>query len=383
MKFIDLAAQQRKIKSEIDARIATVLAHGQYVMGPEVEEVETRLADYIGVDFCITVSSGTDALLISLMALGVGPGDEVITSAFSFAATVEVIVRLGAVPVFVDVDVQTANISVSALESAITPKTKAIMPVSLYGQCANFPAINRLAARYGNIPVIEDGAQSFGAQIGTEKSCGLSSIGCTSFFPTKPLGCYGDGGAIFTNDAELNRIMREIRSHGQSGRYRHTRIGVGGRMDTLQCAIILAKLTQFHWEVKERSRIGLLYGKKILNEVPGARIITGEEVGVALEGVRVLKVERGGMSVFAQYTILIPDRVRFRENLSALSVPTMVHYPVPLHRQPAYATLCKPACLPATDWLGGHVVSLPMGPYLSSEDQAHIVQSISKVVAAS
>ncbi len=381
MKFIDLAAQQREIKTEIDAKIAAVLAHGQYIMGPEVREVEIQLAEYVDVDFCITVSSGTDALLISLMALGVGPGDEVITSAFSFAAAVEVIIRLGAVPVFVDVDVENANISVQALESVISPKTKAILPVSIYGQCANLPAINRIAARYGGIPVVEDGAQSFGAQIEGRRSCSLSTIGCTSFFPTKPLGCYGDGGAIFTNDPELNRIVREVRSHGQSGKYKHIRIGVGGRMDTLQCGILLAKLTQFDWEIEERGRIGLLYNQAILNEVMNARNIMSKEVGAELDGVRVFKVERGNMSVFAQYTILAPNRNRLIASLSALMVPTMVHYPIPLHRQPAYKNLCKPAFLPVTDWLCEHVVSLPMGPYLTPEDQAHIVQSMSESAA--
>ena len=249
MQFIDLKTQQAAIKPEIDRRIADVLAHGQYIMGPEIVELEAALSAFVGTRHCVTMASGTEALLIALMALGVGPGDEVITTPFTFVATAEVIALLGATPVFADIEPDTLNIDAAQIEALITPRTKAIMPVSLYGQVADLDAINAVAARHGNIPVIEDAAQSFGATLDGRQSCGLSTIGCTSFFPSKPLGCYGDGGAFFTNDDALAQAAREIRIHGQSKRYVHTRIGVGGRMDTLQCAIVLAKLTRFSWEV--------------------------------------------------------------------------------------------------------------------------------------
>ena len=250
--FIDLKSQYQALKTSVDARIHKVLDHGQYIMGPEVRELEERLEAFTGARHSITVASGTEALLISLMALGIKPGDEIITTPFTFIATAEVIVLLGAVPVFVDIEPDTCNINSSLIEAAITPKTKAIMPVSLYGQPADMDEINAIAARHGNIPVIEDAAQSFGAEYKGRKSCNLSTIGCTSFFPSKPLGCYGDGGAVFTNDDELAKAMREIRVHGQERRYVHTRVGVGGRMDTIQCAIVLAKLERFDWEIEWR-----------------------------------------------------------------------------------------------------------------------------------
>ncbi|NDC82360.1 aminotransferase class I/II-fold pyridoxal phosphate-dependent enzyme, partial [bacterium] len=246
--FIDLKTQYQHLKTEINQRINAVLEHGQYIMGPEVNELENRLAAYTGATHCITVASGTEALLIALMALGVGPGDEVITTPFTFVATAEVIVLVGATPVYVDVEPDTCNIDVSKIEAAITSKTKVIIPVSLYGQPADMDEINAIASRH-NITVIEDAAQSFGATYKGKKSCNLSKIGCTSFFPSKPLGCYGDGGAIFTSDDTIAQACREIRVHGQSRRYYHTRIGVGGRMDTIQCAVILAKLDRFEWEV--------------------------------------------------------------------------------------------------------------------------------------
>ena len=240
--FIDLKTQYQAVKPQIQARIDAVLEHGQYIMGPEVKELEDKLAAFTGAKHCITCASGTEALLMSLMALGIGPDDEIVTTPFTFVATAEVIVLLGAKPVFVDVEPDTGNIDASLIEAKITSKTKAIMPVSLYGQTADMDAINAIAAKRGNLPVIEDAAQSFGATYKGRQSCNLSTIGCTSFFPSKPLGCYGDGGAIFTNDDALAQAMREIRVHGQSQRYVHTRVGVGGRMDTLQCAIVLAKL---------------------------------------------------------------------------------------------------------------------------------------------
>lgn len=378
MQFIDLKAQQTAIKADLDQRISAVLSHGQYIMGPEVAELEGTLAQYVGVKHCVTVSSGTEALLIALMALGVGPGDEVITTPFTFVSTAEVIVLLGAKPIFVDVDPVTANIEVSAIAPKITPRTKAIIPVSLYGQVANMDEINAIAADHGGIPVIEDGAQSFGAEYRGRKSCGLSTFGCTSFFPSKPLGCYGDGGALFTNDDALAISAREIRVHGQSKRYVHTRIGVGGRMDTLQCAIVLAKWPRFEWEVAERVRIGARYGELLRERVPGFRPVTAAEVGSPLSEMRSLTLLPERTSVYAQYTILVPNRPAIQKALQADGIPTAVHYPVPLNAQPAYAPVANDDPTPVSVWLAEHVMSLPMGPDLSAGDQDRVVESLAK-----
>jgi UDP-2-acetamido-2-deoxy-ribo-hexuluronate aminotransferase len=358
MPFIDLKAQYRALQPQIQARINAVLEHGQYIMGPEVKELEEKLAAYTGAKHCITVASGTEALLISLMALGVGPGDEVITTPFTFAATAEVIVLLGAVPVFVDIEPNTCNIDASKIEAAITSKTKAIMPVSLYGQAADMDEINAIAARRGNIPVIEDAAQSFGADYKGRKSGNLSTIGCTSFFPSKPLGCYGDGGAIFTNDDSLAKAMREIRVHGQEKRYVHTSIGVGGRMDTMQCAVVLAKLERFNWEVEQRLKIGAQYNELMAGKVS------------------VVTQRPDRTSVFAQYTVFVENREQLQEQLKAAGIPTAVHYPIPLNEQPAYRHLCCPDCTPVSKQRARQVMSLPIGPFLDIADQNRIVQQL-------
>lgn len=357
--FIDLKTQYRELKTEINERIQRVLDHGQYIMGPEVKELETKLAVYTGAKHCITVASGTEALLISLMALGVQPGDEVITTPFTFVATAEVIVLIGAVPVFVDIEPDTCNINASLIEAAITSKTKAIMPVSLYGQPADMDEINAIAAKH-NLPVIEDAAQSFGSEYKGKKSCNLSTIGCTSFFPSKPLGCYGDGGAIFTNDDVLAKAMREIRVHGQERRYVHTRIGVGGRMDTLQCAIVLAKLDRFDWEVEHRLTIGQRYNQLL------------DEAGVPRAQQRPDRT-----SVFAQYTIFTDERDVVQKRLNDAGIPTAVHYPVPLNEQPAYKHLCHPGCTPVAERVAKSVMSLPMGPDLASNDLDRIARQVS------
>ncbi len=354
--FVDLKSQYEAIKTAIDTRIHKVLDHGQYIMGPEVRELEERLEAYSDAHHCITVASGTEALLISLMALGIQPGDEVITTPFTFAATAEVIVLLGAVPIFVDIEPDTCNINASLIEAAITPKTKAIMPVSLYGQPADMDEINAIATRHGNIPVIEDAAQSFGADYKGRKSCNLSTIGCTSFFPSKPLGCYGDGGAIFTSDDALAQACREIRVHGQSKRYVHTRIGVGGRMDTLQCAIVLAKLDRFTWEVEQRALIGQRYN-----------------TSMDAHGVRRIVQRPDRSSVFAQYTILVDDREAVQRGLSVAGVPTAVHYPTPLNEQAAYKNLCGGDATPIAHAMAHQVISLPMGADLTVHDQASVV----------
>ncbi|WP_030141006.1 DegT/DnrJ/EryC1/StrS family aminotransferase [Pseudomonas fluorescens] len=341
--FVDLKTQYEALKEEIQHRINGVLEHGQYIMGPEVAELELRLSAYTGAKHCITVSSGTDALLISLMALGIGPGDEVVTTPFTFAATAEVIVLLGATPVFVDIDPLTCNVDVGKLEAAITSKTKAIMPVSLYGQPSDMDEINSIARSHGNIPVIEDAAQSFGSEYKGRKSCNLSTIGCTSFFPSKPLGCYGDGGAIFTSDDTFAQACREIRIHGQSKRYWHTRIGLGGRMDTLQCAIVLAKLKRFDWEVTERIKIGTRYNQ-IMDEM----------------GVRRVHQKSDRTSVFAQYTIMLENREEVQNFLRSEGIPTAVHYPVPLNEQPVFRRFGSLQSTPYSSSVAKLVVSLPM-----------------------
>jgi UDP-2-acetamido-2-deoxy-ribo-hexuluronate aminotransferase len=357
--FIDLKTQYQALKPQIQARIDAVLEHGQYIMGPEVKELEDKLAAYTGAKHCITCASGTEALLMSLMALDIKPGDEIITTPFTFVATAEVIVLLGAKPVFVDVEPDTGNIDASLIAAKITPKTKAIMPVSLYGQTADMDAINAIAAKHGNLPVIEDAAQSFGATYKGRQSCNLSTIGCTSFFPSKPLGCYGDGGAIFTNDDALAQAMREIRVHGQSQRYVHTRVGVGGRMDTLQCAIVLAKLERFEWEVQQRTEIGRRYNQ-LLDQA----------------GIERIQQRPDRTSVYAQYTVMVPNREAVQKRLAEAGIPTAVHYPVPLNEQPAYNHLCCPDCTPVAQKMAKRVMSLPMGADLSLSSQADIVSCL-------
>jgi len=356
--FIDLKAQYKALQPQVQERINRVLEHGQYIMGPEVKELEDKLQAYIGAKHCITVASGTEALLISLMALGIQPGDEIITTPFTFVATAEVIVFLGAKPVFVDIEPDTCNIDATKIEAKITNKTKAIMPVSLFGQVADMDEINAIGEKH-NLPVIEDAAQSFGAEYKGNKSCNLSTIGCSSFFPSKPLGCYGDGGAIFTNDESIALACREIRVHGQSQRYVHTRVGVGGRMDTLQCAVVLAKLERFDWEVKQRQLIGQRYSELL-----------------AAADVDLVTLRPDRISVYAQYTVMVPDRDALQKRLSEAGVPTAVHYPMPLNEQPAYKHLCCPDCTPIAQQMAKQVMSLPMSPDLSAEDQDKIVSAL-------
>ncbi|WAC74943.1 DegT/DnrJ/EryC1/StrS family aminotransferase [Roseateles sp. SL47] len=374
LPFIDLKSQYAALKPSIDARIQAVLDHGQFIMGPEVQELEQKLAAYVGVKHCITVASGTEALLIALMALDLQPGDEVITTPFTFAATAEVIVLLGGVPVFVDIEPDSCNIDARLIEAAITPRTRAIMPVSLYGQVADMDAINEIAARHGDIPVIEDAAQSFGATYRSRRtdhattprrSCGLSTWGATSFFPSKPLGCYGDGGALFTNNDTLAKAAREIRVHGQSQRYTHTRVGVGGRMDTLQCAVVLGKLERFDWEVAQRLRLGARY-QQLLADLP-------------LQG---LAVREDRDCVWAQFTVQVDQREAVVAALKAAGIPTAIHYPKPLHRQAAYADRCRvPAPLPHAETAATRVMSLPMSPDLTEAQQDQVVEALRQALA--
>ena len=358
--FIDLKTQYAAMRESVNARIQAVLDHGQYIMGPEVTELEQRLSDFTGAKHAITCASGTEALLIALLALDIKAGDEVITTPFTFVATAEMIVLIGAVPVFVDIEPDTCNIDPSKIEAAITPRTRAIMPVSLYGQPADMDEINAIAARHG-LPVIEDAAQSFGATYKGRKSCNLSTIGCTSFYPSKPLGCYGDGGALFTNDATLAEAMREIRVHGQPSNYRHTRVGVGGRMDTLQCAVVLAKLERFDSEIQRRGQIARGYDELLASST---------------RGVRLLKVRSDRTSVYAQYTVLVDQRESFRARLQSSGIPTAVHYPIALHQQPAYAQYGIEARLPVAEALASQVLSLPMYPDMPRVLQEKVVDAI-------
>ena len=362
IEFIDLKAQLRTIRAPVNERIQKVLDHGQFILGPEVGEMEKRLETYTGASHCVSVGSGTDALLVALMALGIGPGDEVITTPFTFVATAEMIVLLGATPVFVDVEPDTCNIDPDLIDAAITSRTKAIMPVSLYGQTADMDEINALAAKHG-IAVIEDAAQSFGAEYRSRKSCNVSTIGCTSFFPSKPLGCYGDGGAIFVNDGKLADIMREVRVHGQESRYYHTRIGVGARMDTLQCAVILAKLETFDWEVEQRIRIGRIY-RDMVAEIPG---------------IQAPIVRNDRTCVWAQFTIQTDRREEIVQSLKEVGIPTAVHYPMPLHEQPAYKSNTRVVgSLGMSENVSRRVLSLPMHPYLDDATMQTIVHALGK-----
>lgn len=368
MDFIDLKTPYHLIQDSINARIKSVLDHGHYILGPELNELETRLEDYVGVQHCIGVSSGTDALLIALMACDVGPGDEGITSPFSFVSTLEVILLLGATPVFVDIDPRTYNIDTLLLDQVITEHTKVIVPVSLYGQCADFDRINELANQH-ELLVIEDGAQSFGASYKEHKSCALSHIGATSFYPSKPLGCFGDGGALFTDNEELAIRMRDIRAHGENRRYHHSRLGINGRLDTLQAAILLAKLDLFTSEIEARQKVANRYTsliKKGLKENPELSHILS---------VPFIKPEN--ISVYAQYTIEVLNREILQKKMKARGIPTAVHYPSSLHQQPIFAPYrISEDHYPVSERASSHVLSLPMHPYLKQSEQEFIVNAL-------
>tara|TARA_R110002096_G_scaffold25004_1_gene78609 strand:+ start:2345 stop:3439 length:1095 start_codon:yes stop_codon:yes gene_type:complete len=363
MDFIDLRSQQQRIRADIDRRIAAVLDHGQYVMGPELTELEETLSSYVGVKHTIGVSSGTDSLLIALMALEIGPGDEVITVPYTWISTAEVISLLGATPVFVDIDPATWNMDPDLLRAAITESTKAIMPVGIYGQTSDMTAINAIAEDAGGIPVIEDAAQSFGSTHHGKQSGGLSSIGSTSFFPSKPLGGYGDGGAIFTDDDELAERMRWIRVHGQAGRHHHPIVGLNGRLDTIQAAIVLSKMGIFDSEVQMRVAVAKAYEDRLSGS-----------------GFVLPVIGEGNTSVYAQYTILCEDRDSVQAALRENDIPSVPYYAVPLHLQPVFALLGYQAGdFPVTEKIADTCLSLPMSPYVKLEDQDKIGQVIRSI----
>ncbi len=358
--FIDLSVQQRLLQPKIQAAIHRVLRHGQYIMGPEIRELEEKLAEYVEAKHCITYASGTDALLIALIALDIGPGDEVITVPYTWISTAEVISLLRAKPVFVDIRCDTFNMDPDKLEAAITPHTRAVIPVGIYGQCADMTRINEIAGRYG-IPVIEDAAQCFGATHHGKKACNLSVIGCTSFFPSKPLGCYGDGGAIFTSDDQLAEKMRQIRVHGQKVKHQHPLIGINGRLDTLQAAILLEKFKVFPEECLRRAEIGARYDA-LLSPIPG---------------ITVPFIAPGNTSVYAQYTILSDDRKALSQKLQAAGIPSVAYYTTPLHLQGAFADLrYKPGDFPVAEDVASRCLSLPMSPYITLADQERVAKAI-------
>ena len=364
MQFIDLQEQYRRYQTTIDAAIHRVLDHGQYIMGPEIRELEMALSAYVGVKHAITVASGTDSLEIALRALGIGPEHEVITVPFTWISSTEVIGLVGATPVFVDIDPDTFNIDVSQIEAAITPRTKAIMPVSLFGQVPDMGCINAIATRHG-LTVIEDAAQSFGATRHGKRSCALSNVGSTSFFPAKPLGCFGDGGALFTNDDALADIMRAIRTHGGMNRHHHPLLGMNGRFDTLQAAVLLAKLPHFPDEVAARNRIGARY-TELLHGVCAAPVVAP-----------------GNTHVYAQYTIRVPNRDDVAAKLKQRGIPSAIYYPKCLHEQPVFAPLgYKWGSFPVAERAAREVLSLPMHPFLTEADQNHVVAAVKDALAS-
>jgi UDP-2-acetamido-2-deoxy-ribo-hexuluronate aminotransferase len=364
MEFIDLKAQYRRYQAEIDERLARVFAHGQFILGPEIAELEAALAQFVGVGHCVTVASGTDSLEIALRALGIGPGDEVITVPFTWISTAEVVSLVGARPVFVDIEPTTYNLDVNQLESAITPRTKAIIPVSLFGQMPDYARINQMAARHG-LAVIEDGAQSFGATQRGLRSCGVTRVGSTSFYPAKPLGCYGDGGALFTADDALAERMRAIRTHGGVKRHEHGVLGMNGRFDTLQAAVLLAKLPHFPGELSERARLGARY-TAALRQVCG-----------------VPEVAPGNTHVYAQYTVRLANRDAVAAALKARGIPTAVYYPRCLHEQPVFAACGHRAGdFPVAEEAARQVLSLPLHPFLSEADQAAVIAGVQGAITA-
>ena len=364
MQFIDLKTQYEKYKNDIDARMKAVMEHGRFIMGPEVQELEETLAEYVGVKHCLTVSSGTHSLEIALRALDIGPGDEVITVPFSWISSAEVILLVGATPVFVDIEHDTFNMDATRLEEAITDKTKAIIPVSLFGQMPDLEAINAIAEKQ-NIAVIEDAAQSFGATRNGKRSCGASLIGSTSFFPAKPLGCYGDGGALFTDDDALAEIIRAIRTHGGVKRHYHTYVGTNGRFDTMQAAVLLAKWPGFEKEVQKRGEIGARYSELLKDHV------------------KTPKIADGNTHVYAQYTIRVDEEKRdaIRSGLKEKGIPTGVYYPKCFHEQPVFEHLgYELGDFPESETASKEVLSLPMHPFLSEEEQDEISTNLTGVL---
>ena len=360
--FANLKFSYLEHKEKIDEAIASTISSTSFIMGQSVYEFEDALAKFSGAKYAISCSSGTDALLLAMMALGIKPGDEVITTPFTFIATAETIAFLGAKPVFVDINEQTYNIDVSRIEEKITKNTKAILPVSLYGQISDMEAINKIALKY-NLPVIEDGAQSFGATYKGKKSCNVSTIGTTSFFPAKPLGCFGDGGAVFTSNDDLAEKMKSMRIHGQTKRYHHKYIGMGGRLDTLQAAILNVKIENYATDIARRQQAATRYKELLQNEL-------------------IIPELRGDCtSVWAQYSVRVTNRDRVQKYLKDKGIPTAVHYPKPLYVQECFKYLgYNLGDFPVTERVSNEIMSLPMNPYITREEQEYICKELSKII---
>lgn len=362
IQFLDLKPQYLSLKNQIDERIHNILDHGRFIMGPEVEECEKALSDFSGAKHSITCSNGTDALVMALMALNIGPGDEVITTPFSFIATAESIVLVGATPVFADIEADTFNLDVNKLEAAITNKTKAIIPVSLFGQMCDMPALKTLADKH-DIKIIEDAAQSFGASINAQKSCSMADISCTSFFPAKPLGCYGDGGAVFTNNEDLKEELLSIRVHGQADhRYKHRRIGINGRLDSIQCAVVTEKLKRFGWELEQRQNVADKYDASF-KELKDKGVITPF-------------VKEGYKSAWAQYTLQVPNREELQEKLNAKGIPSAVYYPILMPDHAPYKNISVTHDISVAQAMTSKVVSIPIYPDLKPEVQDEIIKGV-------
>ena len=357
INFIDLQGQYRKYKNEIDEQIAQTLESSAYIGGQKVALLEENLARFSGAKHAIACSNGSSAIFVSLLALGIGRGDEVITSPFTFFATAEMIALTGAKPVFVDIDEKTYNIDPSLIQAAITPKTKAIMPVSLFGQIADMKRINQIAAKHG-LTVIEDAAQSFGAKQEGARSCSLSKLATTSFFPAKPLGCYGDGGAIFTSDDELAQKIKILLNHGSKERYFHSAIGINGRLDAIQAGVLNVKLKYFEGEITRRQEVAARYGQNLKNVVTPF-------------------VESGNTSVWAQYCIRVKDRARMLEICAQKGVPTGVYYPLPLHLQEVFKDLgYKKGDFAVSERVSEDIMALPMSSFLSEQEQDYVIEVI-------
>lgn len=356
--FANLQHQYLRYKEDIDANIQAVLDKSNYIMGEEVHQLEEQLQTFTGAKHAITCSSGTDALLLAMMAMDIQPGDEVITTPFTFIATAETIALMKATPVFVDIDETTFNIDPSKIEAAITDKTKAIMPVSLYGQPADMDEINAIAKQH-NLKVIIDGAQCFGASYKNTCAANHCDIYTTSFFPAKPLGCYGDGGAVFTNNDEYAKKMKMMRVHGQNKRYHHKYIGMGGRLDTMQAAVLLAKLPRYAKEIEGRNRVANAYSDQLCEIVKTP----------------VVKTDR--TSVWAQYTVRVQNRDQLQEKLKQQGIPTAVHYPMPLHMQECFQYLgLKLGDFPISEQIAQEVMSLPMNPFLTDDEIKYVADTL-------
>lgn len=358
--FANLQHQHSLYKEEIEEAILKVVRNCNFIMGEEITELESALEAFTGVKHAIACSSGTDALLLALMALDIGAGDEVITTPFTFIATAEMIALLGAIPVFVDIDELTYNIDASKIESAITSKTKAIIPVSLYGQPADLDAIQAIAKKY-NLKVIIDGAQSFGSTYKGKTDSSLGDISCTSFFPSKPLGCYGDGGAVFTNDNILAEKINSLRLHGQIKRYHHKSIGIGGRLDTIQAAILNIKLKYYKKDLALRQEVAHKYNVVLNKNFP------------------VPFIAENRTSTYAQYSIRIHNRDNVQQRLGDAGIPTAVHYPIPLHLQECFNYLrYQYGDFPISEMVSQEIISLPMNPYIRDEEIQYIYSNLSK-----